>query len=380
MIDGGINPEQLSRADESIRGEATKARVNDSTQQTDRSFDKIQINESVNAHVANAWLLDETRPHTGFNPRCTYPRCTYTVNAAPMHMPKDHGQLYTSYNEDYVYIDPESGMSYPALHMTDDYLITLILRKGIFLEIAADKSLRLVNHAKKLVVAINGSGDKACIIHPAASIYQSGTNVHAELYLCRRAEMTNELVMFGNKLNTYKFDDIVVTKINEEPTFRDLSQDESVNFLTVKDGINMNNLKVRMKQVMYHSNFRKHGKRGCTVIIHGTKVVQNENGEVSVFSGQIKFFRMDPDKLVLKAKTQNVEIDIETNWRVKITRGSHVLNASHLEFMVSNGKVKASLYNDNKLQTSSIPNHRFSMHGQPVSQHRPGVSGGQYLT
>lgn len=340
-------------------------------QQTCQSFEENTIKGWENAPVVNAWLPHEAQPCASFNPRCAQ-----TIDEAHVHTPNEEGQLYTSYNKDAVYIDPESGLSYPAVHLSDDYIITLILREGIFLEIAVDKSLRLVSHDKKLVVAINGSGDKACIIHPAVRIYQSGTSVHAELYLRRRAKMTNELIMFGNQWSTYRMEHSVVAEIKEEPTFRDLSHDDSVTFLTDKHGVKMNKLKQRMEGFMSHANFRKHGTRGCTVIIHGTKVVQNEEGVVSVYSGPINFFRMDPDKLVLRAKTKNVEIDIETNWNVKITRGSHALNASNLGLIVSNGTIKANLGSNNKVQTFSMPDHRTPTSGQPASKHRPGVSGG----
>ncbi|KAH3719200.1 hypothetical protein DPMN_062032 [Dreissena polymorpha] len=75
--------------------------------------------------------------------------------------------------------------------------------------------------------------------------------------------------------------------------------------------------------------------------------------------------RMHPAKSVVRLKTQFVEIDIEANWRVKVTRGSHALSVSNQGLVVSNGKIKASIDNRNRFQAFSVPEHRALMLGQP---------------
>lgn len=285
------------------------------------------------------------------------------------------GQLFVSYDENQVYVDPENGLPYPALHMTEDYLISVILREGIFLEISADKSLRLVNHEKQLVVAINGNGDKTCVIHPAARIYQCDTSVHADLYLERRARLTNELVMFGNDFKTYKFDHRMVTEMTEEPSFRDMSQDDSVSFLSTDMPSDVN--KEKMETIRAHAYFWKQGITGSTVKIYDTKVYQNDNGEVSVYSGPVNFLRMNAQKSILRLKSRLVEINIESNWNIKITRGAHALNASRTVLVVSNGKIKGTLDTNNNMQAFSVADHKPLMLGQPVSIYRPGVPWGQ---
>lgn len=323
-------------------------------------------NEIANGSSCSMWIGDRAQS--------TLQNMTFCKNERSNdHMSTGQGQLYISYDEESVYVDPDNGLSFPALHMTDDFLITVILRKGVFLEINAKKVLRLVNHEKKLVVAINETGNESCIIHPAARIYQSDTNVHAELFLGRRAKITEELIMFGNKLKTYKFDHRMVTDMTEEPCFRDMSHDDSVSFLSTDGTIGCDAMKLKMEEILAHAHFWKNGTCGSTTLINGTKIVQNEKGDVSVYCGPINFLRMNPEKMILRLKTRCIEIDIETNWNVKITRGSHALNASNLGFIVSNGKVKASLDSNNNLQSFSMPDHSVLMLGQPVSKHRPGV-------
>lgn len=271
-----------------------------------------------------------------------------------------------------AFIDPEDGLLYPALHLTDDGLITVILRRGVFLEMTPEKAMRLVNHEKKLVVAMNNNGTRACVIHPAARVCQVETTVNAELYFGRKAKMTTEMIMFGNKFKTYKFDYERVTEVSDKPSFRDLSQDESVFFLETSSGFYNNDAFTRCQDIMSRAYFHKHQNTGSKIIINGAKIVQNDNCDVSVYIGAIKSLKMNSAKSVLRLKTQFVEIDIEANWNIKIVRGSHMLTVSHLGFVVSNGKIKASLDNNTKFQAFSLPEHRCLMLGQPLPKRRPG--------
>lgn len=286
-----------------------------------------------------------------------------------------NGQFFVSYDEENIYTDPDSGLSYPAIHMTEDCLITVIFREGVCLEMSADQSMRLVNHEKKIVAAISGKGKSACVIHPAARIYQSETSVHAELYSNRRANMTDELVTFGNDIQSYQFDHKAIVPVDSEANYMDLSGDESVKFLNTDDGVQPESQELRQRtlEILAHAHFWKHGKCGSTVIINGTKAVQSDKGDVSVYCGPIKFIRMNPTRSIIRLKTQLFEVDIETNWNVKLSRGHLALNVSHLGFIASNGKIKGCIDKDGKLQSFSLPDHRVLMLGQVLPQHRPGV-------
>lgn len=272
-----------------------------------------------------------------------------------------------------AFIDPEDGLPYPALHVTEDGLITVILRKGVFLEMTPEKAVRLVNHEKKLVVALTDNGCRACVIHPGAKICQSETTVNAELYFGRKAKMTTEMIMFGNKLKTYSFDYNCVTEIFGTPSFRDLSQDESVFYLETDSGFFNNEALARCHDIITRAYFNKHQSSGSKVVINGVKIIQNDSCDVTVYVGPIKYMKMNPIKSVLRLKSQFVEIDIEANWNIKIKRGSHTLNVSHLGFVVSNSKIKASLDSKNKFQAFSLPDHRCLMLGQRLLKPGPGV-------
>ncbi|XP_052791663.1 uncharacterized protein LOC128225802 [Mya arenaria] len=274
-----------------------------------------------------------------------------------------------------VCIDPDDGLAYPALHVTDDGLITVILRKDIFLEMTTDRAIRLVNHEKKLVVALNETGSQACLIHPAARISQTETSVHAELFLGRHARMTTEEIVFGNQQGVFRFDYNCVTSVQDLKTanFRDLSQDDSVHFLTTDFGYFNKDMVVRSEEVTQRAYFLRHQNYGSKVIINGLKIVQTDNGDVSVYSGQIRFMRMCPETSVLRLKTQFLEVDVERNWQVKVTRGAHALNVSHLGFIVSNGRIKASIDKRNHFQAFSLPEHGNLMLGQPVPKRKMAV-------
>ncbi|KAH3809149.1 uncharacterized protein LOC127833412 [Dreissena polymorpha] len=277
-----------------------------------------------------------------------------------------------------VTIDTNDGPPYPALHITEDGLMTVILREGIFLEMTPDRALRLVNHEKRLVIAMNEDGSRACVTHPCARISQSETTVNAELFRERKVKMMTEEIVFGNETNIYRIDYTCVTEFKPEssrsapnssplpdeavPVFRDFSQDESIHFMAQDYG---KETVMRSQGIVERAYYQNQQTYGCKVIINGVKVVQTDSAEVTVYCGPIKFMRMHPAKSVVRLKTQFVEIDIEANWRVKVTRGSHALSVSNQGLVVSNGKIKASIDNRNRFQAFSVPEHRALMLGQP---------------
>ena len=270
--------------------------------------------------------------------------------------------------------NPDDGLPYPALHISNDGLITVILRHGVYVEMTTEKAVRVVNHDKKLVAAFSDTGNKSCVIHPAARIYQSDSSVDAELSLNRKAKMTSSNIVFGNTFKTYKFD---YTTINEVPNFNDfrcLNEDLSINFLDTNTGFFNSDVLLRCSELITRAYFEKQGDTGSKVIINGTKIVQNVNGDVMVYSGSIRYIRMSPTTNVIRLRTQFMELDIETNWNLKLHRGTQTLNSSHLGFILSNGKIKASIDQRNRMDAFSLPYYRRLCLNQPVPHSRPGVA------
>ena len=106
------------------------------------------------------------------------------------------------------------------------------------------------------------------------------------------------------------------------------------------------------------------------VIINGVRVVQTDSGDVTVESGQVRFLRMRPNQSVLRVKTQFVEVDIEANWQVKVTRGAHAFNVTKLGMIVTNGRIKASIDKAGNFRAFSLPEHGTLLLGQCVPRRK----------
>ena len=265
---------------------------------------------------------------------------------------------------------------FPSLYVSDNGLITVLMREDIALEMTPSRDLRLVSHAKKLVVAANGRGSASFMIHPAVKLAQSGTTTDLELFLARKAKMTTDNITFGNNYNSYKFD---YKKIVEEhhPIFKDFSKDESVDFLSNGNSSKKKeDLVSECFQKSSEAHFDYFSNGGYKVYINGVRVVQNSKGDVYVTNGP-KFLRMSPSSSRLGIQTHFIEAAVEANWNIKIKRGTHTINASHLGFVVSNGQIEAAFDDRNRLRVFRLPD-RIPLRLGQSRQRRPGVQRRRY--
>ncbi|KAK3587953.1 hypothetical protein CHS0354_014468 [Potamilus streckersoni] len=265
--------------------------------------------------------------------------------------------------------DVDNSIQYPILFVSDAGVLTALLNHGISVEMTKDRAIRIVCHDLRLVVATNSRGSSNCIFHPAAKIIQESTTTNVDLFLARKASMTTEFITFGNNFKTYKFD----YKIIEETVsdFQDISSDVSVNYLYCAEGYGPTAVQECIK-IIYNAQYQPFKEGGFAIFINGVKITQNTRGDVSVISAP-KFLRLSPIDCVIRLNTHFVEMDVEANWSVKVRRGSHTLNASHLGFVVSNGKIEAAFDEINRLKAFSLP-MRVPMYVGPKRARRPGAA------
>jgi len=140
-----------------------------------------------------------------------------------------------------------SPVLYPVVYVSPAGLLTVLMRYDVAVEMTLDRAIRVVNHAHKAVAATNGRGNASCIYHVAAKIYQDRTSTQLELFGCRRAKMTTEVMEFGvmpggsssaakvNQPVCYRLTQYGL-KANPTPDFTDLSQDMSVTLLFSSSG------------------------------------------------------------------------------------------------------------------------------------------------
>ena len=271
--------------------------------------------------------------------------------------------------------DISADCPFPSLFVSDNGLITVLLRNGICLEMTPKRDLRLVNHTKKLVAATNDRGNSSIMIHPAMKLVQSGTTTELDLFLARKAKMKTENITFGNHFSSYKFD---YKKIVEDscPMFRDLIEDESVDFLFSPNHKLKEDLVSECIEKSTEAHFDYFPNGGFKVFINGVRVVQNSRGDVYVSNGP-KLLRMSATSSRLGIQTHFIEASVEANWNVKVKRGTHMLNASHLGFVVSNGHIEAAFDDRNRLNVVRLPDRVPLRLGQ-FRQRRPGVQRRRY--
>ena len=271
--------------------------------------------------------------------------------------------------------DIPADCPFPSLFVSENGLITVLLRNGICLEMTPKRDLRLVNHSKKLVAATNDRGSSSILIHPALKLVQNGTTTELDLFLARKAKMKTESITFGNHFRSYKFD---YKKIVEEtcPMFRDLTEDESVDFLFSPNIKRKDDLVAECIEKSIEAHFDYFSNGGFKVFINGVKVVQTSRGDVYVTNGP-KNLQMSATSSRLEIQTHFIEASVEANWNVKVKRGTHTLNASHMGFVVSNGHIEAAFDDRNRLQVVRLPDRVPLRLGQ-YRQRRPGVQRRRY--
>lgn len=251
-------------------------------------------------------------------------------------------------------VSEKQKFQYPAIYVSTTGLITVLMKHDVSVETTIDQTLRLVSHQQKLVVSINNRGNASYLFHPAAHIMQDLTTTEAEIFLGRKVKMATDFITFANNFNCYKFDHDQIDKTT--PQFSDLSKDRSVNFLFTDNQSNPELLQ-QCSDIISRAEYERNQRGGICIRINGYKIVQTLKGDVMV-SGKGKYLRMSPITSVLRLDTNFVTMDVEMNWNVRIKRGAHALNASHLGLVVSNGKVEAAFDERNKVHACKLPSRR----------------------
>lgn len=244
---------------------------------------------------------------------------------------------------------------YPAIYVSTTGLITVLMKHDVSVETTVEQAIRLVSHQQKLVGAINNRGNASYLYHPAAHVMQDSTTTETDIFLGRKVKMTTDYISFANNFKCYKFD---YNKIDESsPDFSDLSKDQSVNFLFTENQSNPDILN-QCTDIISRAEYEKNAdKGGMCIRINGFKIIQTNKGDVIVKTRN-KFLRMSPTTSILRLGTNFVQMDIEMNWNVRIRRGAHTVNASHLGIVVSNGKVEAAFDESHRVHACVLPSRR----------------------
>lgn len=239
---------------------------------------------------------------------------------------------------------------YPSIYVSSSGLISVLLRNDMSVEMTVDRTIRVVSHNHMMAVATDSRGTAACLYHPAVKVFQIGTTTDIAT-LNFRARMGSDVIVFSNGVNFFKLEESEL-----QPTapikFTDIFRDQSVNLLFSSEGYG-ESLVASCMQVAAQAEYANLPKGGVIVRINGVKVTQTGGGDVTVVTGA-KFIRLSPHFGTTRLGNRFVDIEVEKDWTVKLTRGSHSFVYSKKRAMVCNGKMEAGFDENNGLKVTNL--------------------------
>ena len=244
---------------------------------------------------------------------------------------------------------------YPSIYVSNAGLISVLLKNDMSVEMTIDRTIRVVSHHHMMAVATDSRGTSASLYHPAAKVFQVGTTTDIATDTFRARMGSEDAIVFSNSHQYFRLEDCDLQPI-APIKFSDISRDQSVNLLFSSEGYGEPLVSSSM-QVAAQAEYSNLPKGGVIVRINGVKVTQTGNGDVSVVTGA-KFLRLSPHFGTARLGNRYVDIEIEKDWTVKLTRGSHSFVSSRNKAMISNGKMEAGFDENNSLKVASlVPKH-----------------------
>lgn len=256
-------------------------------------------------------------------------------------------------------LGPVDGMPeqfvYPSIYVSGAGLISVLLKNDMSVEMTVDRTIRVVSHNKMMAIATDSRGASACLYHPAAKVYQFGTTTEIATDTFRARMGNGEAITFSNGNQNFKLEESDLQPIAPQK-FTDIGRDQSVNLLFSSEGYG-ESLVASCHQVAHQAEYSNLPKGGVIVRINGVKVTQTGFGDVSVVTGA-KFIRLSPNYGTARLGNRFIDIEIEKDWTVKLTRGTHSFVSCRKQALVCNGKMEAGFDENNSLKVVNLaPRH-----------------------
>ncbi|GFN83401.1 hypothetical protein PoB_000990700 [Plakobranchus ocellatus] len=265
-------------------------------------------------------------------------------------------------------ISPEAEyFVYPSIYVSSAGLISVLLRNDISVEMTVDRTIRVVSHNHMMAVATDSRGTAACLYHPAVKVFQMGNTTDIATQNFRAQMGGNDCIVFSNGMNYFRLEGAEL-----QPTapmkFIDILRDQSVNLLFSSEGYG-ETLVASCMQVAAQAEYANLPKGGVIVRINGVKVTQTGGGDVTVVTGA-KFIRLSPNSGTTRLGNRFVDIEVEKDWSVKLTRGSHSFVYAKKRAMVCNGKMEAGFDENNSIKVNNLA-PRHPLLAEPTMVRRP---------
>lgn len=227
--------------------------------------------------------------------------------------------------------------------------VAILLRHLVRVDISPSKAVYVTNLPASCIAAVNGVGDKSCVIHPNGRVHHIGQDVHM-ITLDRQAKICRRGIIFTSNAHclTYIVDDSGTKTTSEK--LRKLNHDFSLRVF-YSDDMSERNLEECYKLV--DDATYKSYKNGDEVwIIGGLRIKQDQRGDVRITrNGDCYTIRTSPTTGEVSIKTFSTEINIgryADNY-FAVRKGEKRVSASLKLFNVQNGSQKAGFNNCGKV-------------------------------
>lgn len=257
------------------------------------------------------------------------------------------------------------NFQYPCVYVSQAGLITVLLKHDVSVEITVDKTLRLVSHQRKLVIASNSRGGANCLYHPHAKVCHEGTTTEVELSDDRRVRMCTEniLIAKGDKCHRFDYKDVQEAR----PEFRDISRDNSVSLLFGSSGYGPAWI-AKCFELAHNAQYTHNDDGSFRIRINDISISQTNMGDVSVLCGP-KFLKMAPLSSYLRLQTHFIDMAVYKNAKFFVRRGTHSLDSNPTSLRVDNGNLELRFEDGEDMSVCRLP-RRVTLNGLSRRQRR----------
>lgn len=227
--------------------------------------------------------------------------------------------------------------------------VAILLRHLIRVDISPAKAVYVTNLPASCIAAVNGVGDRSCVIHPNGRVQHIGQDIHM-VTLNRQAKICRRGVVFTSNAHclTYVVDDSGTKTTSER--LRKLNRDFSLKVFYSNDMAERNF--EECYKLVSEAKYKSYKSGDEVWMIGGLRIKQDQRGDVKITrDGERYAIQTSPTTGEVSIKTFSAEVNIgryADNY-FAVRKGEKRVSASLKLFNVQNRSQKAGFNNSGKV-------------------------------
>lgn len=253
---------------------------------------------------------------------------------------------------------------FPTLHISEAGLLSVLLRQGVVVEMTIDRTIRLIDHTHKTVVAVSCRGDMSCLNHTAARLYNQSNNTEADIFWDRHLKISTNGLSFASGKSCFFLHPQGIVPVT--PNFMDLSSDTSVTLLFASSTYGPH-IVPELERIVQDASYSFFDDGGFKVLINNVKVQQFANDDVLVAHDKKSLF-VSPTHHTAHVDSNYSELAVERDWTVKLRRRNFQMLADVRGMIICDGERECGFNSQRRafLRPAYKVTETIIMHGQPV--------------